>query len=175
MMDLWMKRKYWVLLICFVLILGLDQYTKYEIERRVRLYQTIPVIDGFFNLTHVRNTGGAFGIFAGEKDGIASILFVGASLVAVGILLYLFQRAKEHEHTLALSLALILSGAVGNLIDRLRYGEVIDFLDFYLFSYHWPAFNIADSAITLGIGLMAFELLVHDRRRSARPQAPNPK
>lgn len=160
-----MKRKYWVLLICFVFILALDQYTKYEVQQRIRLYQTLPVIDGFFNLTHLRNTGGAFGILRGEKGGIGSFFFIAFSLLAVGILLFLFYRLKEDERILSLSLSLILSGATGNLIDRIRFGEVVDFLDFHLFSYHWPAFNIADSSITIGIGLMVLELLVHDKKR----------
>ncbi len=173
--DLKMKRKYWVLLICLIFIIALDQYTKYEVQQRIRLFETISIIDGFFNLTHLRNTGGAFGIFAGKKGGIGSIFFVAVALVAVGVILYLLHKAKEHERTLSLSLSLVLSGAVGNLIDRIRHGEVVDFLDFHLFSYHWPAFNIADSAITIGIGLMAFELLFHDRKRSAKTQAPNLK
>ena len=170
-----MKRKYWVLMICLVIILGLDQYTKYEVQQRIHLYQTIKVIDGFFNLTHVRNTGGAFGIFAGNKGGIGSFFFIAIPLVAIGVILYLIRQLKEHERIFSLSLSLILSGAIGNLIDRVRYREVVDFLDFHLFSYHWPAFNIADSAITIGISLMVFELLIHDRKRSTKQQAPNPK
>jgi signal peptidase II len=170
-----MKRKYWVLLICVVFILALDQYTKHKVQQKIHLYQTIKVIDGFFNLTHLRNPGGAFGILAGQKDGIRSFFFIGAALTAVGVILYLFHKVKGHERTLSLSLSLILSGALGNLIDRIRYGEVVDFLDFHLFSYHWPTFNIADSAITIGIGLMAIELLFHDRKGSTKRQAPNPK
>jgi signal peptidase II len=170
-----MKRKYWVLLICLVFILALDQYTKYEVQQRIHLYQTIPVIKGFFNLTHLRNTGGAFGILGGGRGGIGSFFFIGFSLLAVGIILFLFYKLKEGERTLSLSLSLILSGAMGNLIDRIRYGEVVDFLDFYIRSYHWPAFNIADSGITIGIGLMALQLLVQDRKGSAKKQAPNPK
>lgn len=163
-----MKRKYLVLLLCLLSILPLDQYTKEEVQRRIPLHQTIPVIKGFFNLTHVRNPGGAFGILAGEREGIGSFLFIGASLLAIGILLGLLRRAKPHERTLSLSLSLIMSGAIGNLIDRIRYGEVVDFLDFHLFSYHWPAFNIADAAITIGIGLLMVMLLIHDRRGAAR-------
>jgi len=86
------------------------------------------------------------------------------SLIAIGSILFLFIRLREDEKRLSLSLSLVLSGAIGNLIDRLWYGEVVDFLDFYLFSFHWPAFNIADSAICLGIGLMVLELLIRDRR-----------
>jgi signal peptidase II len=170
-----MKQKYWVLLIFGFGILVLDQWTKYIIVQKFRLYQGVKVIHGFFNIIHVRNTGGAFGIFGGERGGIGSILFVVVSLIAIGAIVFLFVKTKENEKTLALSFSLILSGAVGNLIDRLHYGEVVDFLDFHLFAYHWPAFNVADSAICIGIGLMALELLTRDRKGSTRSQAPNPK
>ncbi|HUL28974.1 MAG TPA: signal peptidase II [Thermodesulfobacteriota bacterium] len=169
------KRKYWTLLIFCVGILLLDQWTKSLVVQELPLYRKVSVIQGFFNLTHVRNTGGAFGIFGGEKGGVGSILFVFVSLIAIGAILFLFVRVKEHEKVLALSLSLILSGALGNLIDRLRYGEVVDFLDFHLSSYHWPAFNIADSAICIGIGLMALELLKGDRKKSTKFQTPSPK
>jgi signal peptidase II len=170
-----MKRKYWVLLIFCLGILLLDQGTKYMVVQKLPLYQRVEVIQGFFNLTHVRNTGGAFGIFGGEKGEIGSILFVVVSLVAVGAILYLFTRVKENEKPLALSFSLILGGAIGNLIDRLRYGEVVDFLDFHLSTYHWPAFNVSDSAICIGIGLMALQLLKGDHKKSAKSHAPNPK
>ena len=170
-----MKRKYWVLLIFFFGILLLDQWTKSLIIQKLLLYQKVEVIQGFFNIIHVRNTGGAFGIFGGDKGGFGSILFVVVSLMAIGVIIFLFMKIKEDEKTLALSFSLILSGAIGNLIDRLRYGEVIDFLDFYLSSTHWPAFNIADSAICIGIGLMALELLKHDQKRSTKSQSLNPK
>ena len=160
-----MKRKYWVLFLLCFWILFVDQWTKHTVEQRLALYQKVEVIQGFFNLVHVRNTGGAFGILGGEKGGLGSFLFVAVSLIAIGSIFFLFVRLKEDERTLSLSFSLVLSGAIGNLIDRLRYGEVVDFLDFYLFSYHWPAFNIADSAICLGIGLMAFELFVRDRKK----------
>ena len=93
------------------------------------------------------------------------MLFVIVSLFAVGVIIYLFMKTREDEKTLALSFSLILSGAMGNLIDRLRYGEVIDFLDFHLSTYHWPAFNVADSAICIGIGLLALELLRRDKKK----------
>lgn len=169
-----MKRKYWVLLIICVWILFVDQWTKHVIQQRLVLYQKVEVIRGIFNLVHVRNTGGAFGIFGGEKGGLGSLIFVVVSLVAIGTILFLYFRLKEDEDTLSLSFSLVLSGAMGNLIDRLRYGEVVDFLDFFLSSFHWPAFNFADSAICLGIGLMALELLIQDRRKS-KVQNPNVK
>jgi len=160
-----MKRKYGVLLVVCFWILLLDQWTKNVVQEKLFLHQSIGVIPGFFNLVHVRNTGGAFGIFGGERGGLGSLLFVVVSLIAVGAILVFFIKAKEDEKTLSLSLSLVLSGAIGNLIDRFRYGEVVDFLDFYFLSYHWPAFNIADSAICIGIGLMAFELLRQDKKR----------
>jgi len=161
-----MKRKYWVLLILCVWTLSFDQWTKHMVQKSLPFHQTVAVVPGFFNLTHVRNPGGAFGIFGGEKGGLGSLLFVVVSLLAIGILLVLMLRVREGEEIYSLSYSLVLSGAIGNLIDRLQYGEVIDFLDFHLFSIHWPAFNIADSAICIGIGLMAFELLAQDRKKA---------
>jgi len=161
-----MKKKYWVLLSISSLMIVLDQWTKMAVQQHLGLYQTIEVIRGFFNLTHVRNTGGAFGIFGGEKGGFGSLLFIIVSLIAIGIIFFLFVKIKEDRPLFPLSFSLILSGAIGNLIDRFRYGEVIDFLDFHLFSFHWPAFNIADSAICIGIGLTALEVLTQDHKQS---------
>jgi len=163
-----MKKKYWILLIVFLVVIALDQSTKLMIQQTLPLHKTVEIIPGFFNLIHVRNTGGAFGIFGGEKGPVGSVLFVVASLIAVGILVVLFLRVKEHEKTLAFSLALLLSGAIGNLLDRLSYGEVIDFLDFHVSLYHWPAFNVADSAISIGIGLMALELLIKEHEKPSK-------
>jgi signal peptidase II len=135
------------------------------VVQKLTLYHRIEVIQGFFNLTHVRNTGGAFGIFGGERGGLGSVLFVIVSLIAIGCVFFLFAKIKEDEKMLALSFSLILGGAIGNLIDRLHYGEVVDFLDFYLSNYHWPAFNVADSAICIGIGLLALGLLIWDKKK----------
>jgi signal peptidase II len=164
-----MKQKYWVLLIVCSVILFLDQWTKYVVQQRLALHQRVEVIQGFFDLIHARNPGGAFGIFGGEKGGLGSLLFVVVSLVAIGSILFLFVKTREDEKTLSLSFSLVLSGALGNLVDRLRFGEVVDFLDFYLHSYHWPAFNVADSAICIGIGLMAFDLFIRDRKKLKGP------
>jgi len=160
-----MKRKYWVLLIISLTILFLDLWTKHLVLLKLPLHHSVEVIPGFFNLTHVRNTGGAFGVFGG-RGAIGSALFVGISVIAVGAIVFFFIKLKEEEKILILSFSLVLSGALGNLIDRLHYGEVVDFLDFYISSFHWPAFNIADSAICIGIGLMALELLTRDLRKS---------
>jgi signal peptidase II len=166
-----MKRKYWILLIFSFGILLLDQWTKYVIVQRLALYQRLEVIQGFFNLIHVRNTGGAFGIFGGEKGGLGSVLFVVVSLIAIAAIVFLFIKIKENEKILALSFSLVLSGAIGNLVDRLRYGEVVDFLEFYLpflpwrIFNPWPAFNVADSAICIGMGLLFLEFLKRDSKR----------
>jgi signal peptidase II len=166
-----MKHKYWVLLIfCFGILL-LDQWTKYVIVQKLALYHRVEVIQGFFNLTHVRNTGGAFGIFGGERGGLSSVLFVIVSLIAIGCVFFLLIKIKENEKFLALPFSLILGGAIGNLIDRLQYGEVVDFLQFYLsflpwrIFNPWPTFNIADSAICVGIGMLALELLIRDKKK----------
>ena len=167
-----MKRKYWVLIITCALVLFLDQYTKYRVEKELPLHHRIEVIRGFFDLTHVRNSGGAFGIFGGKGGRWGTLFFAGVSVIAMGSILFFFKRIKEEEKTLALSFSLVFAGAIGNLIDRLRYGEVIDFLEFYLSSFYWPAFNIADSAICIGIGLMALEILFGDHKKGAKFEAP---
>ena len=169
------KKKYWILVIVCAVVLFLDQWTKAAILEKLPLHQRIAVIPGFFDLTHVRNTGGAFGIFGGEKSGLGGFLFLAVSIVAIGILLVLFIKSKENEKTLGFAYSLILSGAFGNLLDRLRLGEVVDFLEFYVSSFRWPAFNIADSAICVGIGLMALELILKEEKRSAKPKSLKPK
>jgi signal peptidase II len=142
-------------------VLALDQVTKYLIATRFPLYETKPVISGLFNLVHIRNKGMAFGI--GNRPGTdwGFLLLLGATIGATALLLFWFYRLKSEERGIAFPLALILGGAAGNLADRIRLGEVIDFLDFYIGSYHWPAFNVADSAITVGTLWLAGSLLFH--------------
>jgi len=163
-----MKRKYWILLTTCFSILFLDQWTKYEVVMQIPFHHIVPVVDGFFNLTHLRNRGGAFGIFSSQKDDRSYWFFIIFSLIAIGAVLLLFMRLRGEEKIPSVALSLVMGGALGNLIDRLRYGEVIDFLDFYISSYHWPAFNIADSSITIGIGLFALELIFLEGKREAR-------
>jgi signal peptidase II len=144
-----------------VAVLALDQATKYWIVARFPLHETRPLISRFFNLVHVRNKGMAFGIGNRPDADWSFVLLLCATLGAVGLLLFWFYRLKPDERRLAFPLSLVLGGAVGNLIDRLRLGEVIDFLDFYAGSFHWPAFNVADSAITVGTLWLAASLLLH--------------
>jgi signal peptidase II len=137
------------------LSLGLDQASKLAIDKSFQLYESVAVMP-FFNLTYVHNTGAAFS-FLSEAGGWQRWFFAALAIVMSTIMTLWLTRLKEHETLLAVSLSLILGGAIGNLIDRLVYGYVIDFLDVYYGTYHWPAFNIADSAITIGVALMLVE------------------
>ncbi len=133
----------------------LDQASKLAIDASMQLYQSIEIIP-FFNLTYVHNTGAAFS-FLSEAGGWQRWFFaILASIISIVLAVWL-AKLKKHEILMAASLSLILGGAIGNLIDRVLYGYVIDFLDVYYQSWHWPAFNVADSAITLGVILMLLE------------------
>jgi signal peptidase II len=123
----------------------------------LRLGQSVPLIEGLLNLTYVRNRGVAFGVLA--QHGLHAHVFVLVSLVALGLILVFMVQVGERERLLCFALSLIFAGAVGNIIDRLRLGEVIDFIDVYVGSHHWPFFNVADSAITVGGLLLAANLL----------------
>lgn len=152
-----MRHKYlWAGLIIGA-VLVLDQFTKYIIETRVRLFEIITVIPGFFNITHVRNKGAAFSLFSGAPDAFRSVFFISVTVVAVAVIAVLIK--KTHERLLLVAFSLILGGAVGNLIDRIRYGEVVDFVQWYVKSWYWPSFNVADSAISVGVTLLVIDML----------------
>jgi signal peptidase II len=140
-------------------VLALDQITKQWMATRLPLHETKPLISGFFNLVHVRNRGMAFGIMNRPGADWGSLLLIGATLGALALLLFWFYKLKPEDMGTAYPLSLILGGAAGNLLDRVRLGEVIDFLDFHIGPYHWPAFNVADSAITVGTIWLALSLL----------------
>ena len=123
------------------------------------LSHSIELIENVFNLTYIRNTGAAFGIFAGSAAGFRLPFLLLVSLAAIVFILMMLKRLRNDETALIMALAFILGGAIGNLIDRLVYGEVIDFLDVYWSSYHWPAFNIADSFITVGVAITVYYLI----------------
>jgi signal peptidase II len=141
-------------------VLALDQITKQVMASRFPLHETKPVISGLFNLVHVRNKGMAFGIMNRPGADWGSLILLGATLGAVILLLFWFYRLRPEDRKMAYPLSLILGGAIGNLLDRVRLGEVIDFLDFHIGPYHWPAFNVADSAITVGTIWLALSLLL---------------
>ena len=153
------ERNYRLIIWPAVAVVLLDQATKLTVLRCLKVHESIPVIRGFFNLVHVRNRGMAFGFMNRVGSEGAFWFLVSVSVVAIFLLCFWFFRLREDQTTVILGLSLIWGGAVGNLIDRLRLREVVDFLDFYIGPYHWPAFNVADAAITTGTFLVAVTLL----------------
>jgi signal peptidase II len=143
-------------------ILILDQASKWYVDARFALYESVPVIRGWFHLTYIRNKGAAFGIFA--DSAVRVPFFITVSLVALLVILWYLRRLRAEQTLAAFSLSLIFAGALGNLIDRVRLGEVIDFLDVFWRHYHWPAFNVADSAICVGVALLIWEMWQEERR-----------
>ena len=144
-------RLYFIILL---VLLGLDQLTKYLILLNLELYEVRPLIPGLFNLVHVTNKGAAFSMFASVDSPLRHYFFVAVNSAAfIGLTIAAWKMGAQHL-LYRLSFAMIAAGAVGNLIDRLRFGAVIDFLDFYVGSFHWPAFNVADSAICVGVALL---------------------
>ncbi len=133
------------------MVVILDQLTKLWVLVNMPLYKSIAIIPGFFNLTHVHNPGGAFGFLAQNSSPWRHWLFLGAAVLALGMILYFHHQTPRSHTYLALVLSLIFGGAIGNLIDRVRLGEVVDFLDFYILDHHWPTFNVADSGVTVGV------------------------
>ena len=138
----------------------IDQVTKEIVVRTLPLHHSVEVIQGCFALTHIRNRGGAFGLLAEGGSGIRTVLFSAVSIMALGIILFIYSKVVSGKPWTTAALALIFGGALGNLIDRLRVGEVVDFLDFYIGTAHWPAFNVADSAISIGAGILFLCALV---------------
>ncbi len=163
-----MQPKYQVALIAFVVTLFLDVVTKYLVNANLTYSDRVPVIEGFFYLTHVRNTGAAFGLFQDSPAAIRLTFFIGISIGAVALIIQFLRKLAPGDRLSALALGLILGGAIGNLIDRIRLGEVVDFLHFDLWGgYSWPDFNVADSAIVVGVGLLALELLASEGEERA--------
>ena len=139
------------------LVVVLDWITKWAVSESMPYGASEPVVAGFFNLVHVRNTGIAFSLFADSAPWIRNLLLPAVSLAAIAIIVMMFRGAATLPGTSRLALALVLAGAIGNLSERLMHGYVTDFLDVYIGAYHWPAFNIADSAITIGAVLLVLD------------------
>ncbi len=140
-------------------IIVLDQISKMVILRSMPLYETIPVISGFFSITHIHNPGGAFGFMASQGPEVRSLLFLAMSSLAAVAIVFFYLRTPASYSWLSTALLMIFGGAIGNMIDRVRFGEVVDFLDFYAGGYHWPAFNVADSGISVGMAILVYHLL----------------
>ena len=142
-----------------ITIVATDQLTKWLVQVYLPLHHSVTVIPGLFDLTHILNPGGAFGMFAEQSLLVRRILFLFVSSIAAGVVLYFYHNTPKTHRFLAAGFALIFGGAIGNLIDRMNTGKVVDFLDFYISQYHWPAFNVADSAITIGVTVFAYHIL----------------
>lgn len=136
------------------IILILDQVSKFIICRIILPGGSFPVIENIFHLTHVQNQGAAFGLFPNQ-----TLFFISITLLTVLLILFFHQRISKKGSSFSCALGLILGGALGNLIDRIRLKAVIDFLDFSLKGHHWPSFNIADSAITIGAIILLFSVI----------------
>ncbi|MBI5048649.1 MAG: signal peptidase II [Deltaproteobacteria bacterium] len=150
-------QKYKILIFISIAVVILDQLTKAIITHYISLHQSIEVIGGFFNITHVRNPGAAFSLFRDSNEIFRTLFLIGVSMVALIVVFFVYRKI-ENNLPYRIAMSLIAGGAVGNLIDRIQFGEVIDFLDVYIGRYHWPAFNVADSAITTGVFIAVFSL-----------------
>lgn len=156
-------------LLVSIAVLFLDQWSKGTITRTLGLHDSREVIGDFFLLTSVRNSGAAFGLFANFESSLKSIFLNAVAVAAfVAVTVYAF-RSHFRSVRLQLGLAFVLGGAVGNLVDRVRFGYVVDFLLFGVRGHYWPAFNVADSAICVGVGLLALDMLRQKAPASAPP------
>lgn len=161
-------RLYFIIILT---LLGLDQISKFLVVSAMDLYEVRPLIPGLFNLVYVTNKGAAFSMFASVDSPLRHYFFVVINSAAfVGLTIAAWKMASHHL-LYRVSFGLIAAGAVGNLIDRIRFGAVVDFLDFYVGSYHWPAFNVADSAICVGVGLLFVMNVIEMKKEKSRSNA----
>jgi len=167
-------RRYGVLGFVVLTIIVVDQMTKSYIDASMYLHESISIIPGYFSLTYIRNPGAAFGLMGTTSSGFRLIFFFLTSVFAMGLLITIFWRLDPNDWWGQLTIASIFGGAIGNLIDRLQYGEVIDFLDFYVNGYHWPAFNVADSAISVGVCSLLIIFAFEKRKSNLSPQENSP-
>jgi signal peptidase II len=140
-----------------------DQATKIYIDRSMRLFDSISIVDNFFHITYVRNKGAAFSFLSDASWRLP--FFITVSIFAALVILIAFRKLRDDQKLAQTSLAMIFSGALGNLIDRIRLGEVIDFLDAHWYRHHWPAFNVADSLICVGVLLLAIDMILEEKRQ----------
>ena len=156
-----MKR--WSLFLAIAVIgIIIDQITKIAIDRSMQLFDSIPIVENFFHITYVRNRGAAFSFLSDASWRLP--FFITVSIIAALVILIAFRKLRDDQKLAHISLAMIFSGAVGNLIDRVRLGEVIDFLDVHWYRHHWPAFNVADSLICVGVFMLAIDMVLEEKR-----------
>lgn len=160
-----MKRVHYLILSAAVIVL--DIWTKALVLARIDLHETIPIIPNFFQLVHVRNTGAAFGIGANASSRLVPLLLNAGAIAVFFVVVVYALRSAVTDRVLQTGLHLILGGAIGNLLDRFRFGYVVDFLDVYVGTKHWPAFNVADSAICIGIALLFLDMRKKPETESA--------
>src|SRR5262245_263707 len=162
-------------LVAFALSLALDQLTKTWVVATLSFVDRVSVIEGFFYLTHVRNPGAAFSLFAEAPSEIRAPFFIATTLIAIGLIISFFRKLSPGDRLSALALGMILGGAFGNLLDRLIYGAVVDFLRLQLWAgYSWPDFNVADSSIVIGVALLVIELFASEGESLADPPGTEP-
>ncbi len=159
-------RKY--LFLIALLVIGLDRFSKWIVAHRLTLHDSISVIPGFFRIIHAENPGAAFGLFSESPSNLKAGILIFFSVVALAIVSALLWKNSRTFTSSGVGLALILGGAIGNLWDRVLTRHVVDFLLFYVGQYQWPAFNVADSAIVVGAGLLVFEILFTKPERSRK-------
>ncbi len=152
-------------------VVALDQATKALIVSSLELYESIPVVDGLLNIVYARNPGAAFSLLADAPAWFRGPFFIGMTIVAIVAVLYVVARLPREDRILRVALGGVLGGAIGNLTDRLLHGEVVDFIDVHWRSYHWPAFNVADSSITLAVVAVILQSLFARRIGEQRPEA----
>jgi len=158
------RRKLIMFSVIAVFVVVSDQITKHLIDASMRLGERIEIIPNFLDIRYISNIGAAFGIMTRLPDGARLPFLIGVSILAMLLVLYLFVKAEGDRIAYQVSLALVFAGAVGNLIDRIWLGYVRDFIDAHIHGLHWPVFNVADSAITVGIVILAYELLIREPR-----------
>lgn len=162
-----MKSVYRIFIPMIVAIVALDQVTKHLVMRSIGFYDSVPVIRGYVDLVHVRNRGIAFGIFNNPESHLGSYILMAMTFAAVCFLLFWLFRTRAENRKTGYALTLIIAGALGNLIDRIRFLEVVDFLYVHVGGFHWPAFNVADSSITVGTISLAILLLLDNPKKES--------
>lgn len=152
-----MKRLFYIIALVVIVI---DQYSKWIVVKNMELYEQITVIENFFWITSHRNSGAAWGILEGQM-----IFFYLITVLIVAVLVYYLEKHAAHSKSLMIGLNLILGGAIGNFIDRIYRKEVVDFLDFDIFTYNYPIFNVADSALVIGVGFVIIATFLEDKKQ----------
>jgi signal peptidase II len=165
--EICLKKNIIIFILGVVVVVILDQITKSAIVTRFFIHESYPIVDGFFNLVYVMNPGAAFGFLANTSETFRYVFFIGITTLVILLIIYYLLKSKSSNILTVISLTLIFAGAVGNLIDRVRFGAVVDFLDFYIHTWHWPAFNIADSSISLGAVLMIWGMIVQRKEEAS--------